>query len=86
MFRKTFQICVINHVTFLIQRLVDLGFYFTPQNEKLEEKIMEYHKTLSGYNPAEAERRFLNLARSQDLYGVDPHPCKVSVSFTCRRW
>lgn len=41
---------------------------------------MEYHKTLQGYNPAEAERRFLNLARSQDLYGVDPHPCKVSVS------
>jgi len=51
------------------------------QNNKLEEKIFEYHKTLQGYNPAEAENRFLNLARSQDLYGVDPHPCKDSEDF-----
>lgn len=51
------------------------------QNDKLEEKIMEYHKSLVGYNPAEAERRFLNLARSQDLYGVDPHPCKDHEDF-----
>eukprot|EP00111_Clytia_hemisphaerica_P019269 TCONS_00056884-protein len=51
------------------------------QNEKLEEKIIEYHKSLVGYNPAEAERRFLNLARSQDLYGVDPHPCKDHEDF-----
>ena len=55
--------------------------FFSAQNEKLEEKIIEYHKSLIGYNPAEAERRFLNLARSQDLYGVDPHPCKVSYQY-----
>ena len=49
---------------------------------------MEYHKTLYGYTPAESENRFLNLARSQDLYGVDPHPCKVCQfisSFQCHQ-
>ena len=48
------------------------------QSEKLEEKIIEYHKTLQGLSPLDAETRFLNLAHVQDLYGVDPHPCKVS--------
>lgn len=53
------------------------GIKLLPRHsEKLEEKIIEYHKTLAGLTPLEAESRFLNLAHVQDLYGVDPHPCK----------
>lgn len=46
------------------------------QTEKLEEKISEIHKSLSGLTAAEAELKFLNAAKVMDLYGVDPHPCR----------
>ncbi|XP_047140491.1 FERM domain-containing protein 3 isoform X2 [Hydra vulgaris] len=46
------------------------------QNEKLLEKIVECHKSLTGCSPAEIENKFLDIVKSQDLYGVDPHPCK----------
>eukprot|EP00794_Sanderia_malayensis_P010010 gene10010-11033_t len=46
------------------------------QTEKLEDKITEIHKSLSGLVPVIAESRFLDKAKTMDLYGVDPHPCR----------
>ncbi|XP_061172921.1 FERM domain-containing protein 5-like isoform X2 [Saccostrea echinata] len=46
------------------------------QNAKMEEEIMEIHKTLAGQVPAEAEANFLKKAATLDTYGVDPHQVK----------
>ncbi|KAL3867215.1 hypothetical protein ACJMK2_044433 [Sinanodonta woodiana] len=46
------------------------------QNVKMEEQIMEIHKSLIGQVPAEAEANFLKKAASLDTYGVDPHQVK----------
>ena len=32
----------------------------------------------SGQVPSVAERSFLSSVKGLDMYGVDPHPCKVS--------
>ena len=32
----------------------------------------------SGQVPAVAEKNFLGAVKGLDMYGVDPHPCKVS--------
>ncbi|XP_065060277.1 FERM domain-containing protein 5-like [Rhopilema esculentum] len=46
------------------------------QTEKLEDRIAEIHKALSGTTPVLAEEKFLDKAKEMDLYGVDPHPCR----------
>ncbi|XP_056021884.1 FERM domain-containing protein 5-like isoform X3 [Ostrea edulis] len=46
------------------------------QNAKMEDEIMEIHKTLAGQVPSEAEANFLKKAATLDTYGVDPHQVK----------
>ncbi|CAB4015581.1 FERM domain-containing 5-like, partial [Paramuricea clavata] len=46
------------------------------QNEKLEAKIAENHKNLSGLTPSDCEKEFLEKVKLLEMYGVDPHPCK----------
>lgn len=46
------------------------------QSDKLEKKIAETHKTLTGQVPSVAEKNFLSAVKGLDMYGVDPHPCK----------
>ncbi|EDO34391.1 predicted protein [Nematostella vectensis] len=46
------------------------------QSEKLENKIADIHRSLSGQVPSVAEKNFLDKVKSLDMYGVDPHPCK----------
>lgn len=46
------------------------------QSDKLEKKIMETHKQLTGQVPSTAEKNFLGSVKTLDMYGVDPHPCK----------
>ncbi|XP_070212577.1 FERM domain-containing protein 5-like isoform X4 [Littorina saxatilis] len=46
------------------------------QTPKLEERVMEQHKTLHGQVPSEAEGNFLKKACTLDTYGVDPHQVK----------
>ncbi|KAM7440743.1 FERM domain-containing protein 5 [Porites harrisoni] len=46
------------------------------QSDKLEKKIAETHKMLTGQVPAVAEKNFLGAVKGLDMYGVDPHPCK----------
>ncbi|XP_050402559.1 FERM domain-containing protein 5 isoform X34 [Patella vulgata] len=48
------------------------------QNAKMEEQIMEMHKTLKGQVPSEAEGNFLRKGCTLDTYGVDPHQVKDS--------
>lgn len=47
------------------------------QTLKIEEKIMEFHPTLTNHTPLMAETCFLKKASALDTYGVDPHPVKV---------
>ncbi|XP_068693882.1 FERM domain-containing protein 3-like [Montipora foliosa] len=52
-------------------------FHIVPkQSDKLEKKIMENHKQLTGQVPSTAEKNFLASVKGLDMYGVDPHPCK----------
>ncbi|CAG9863989.1 unnamed protein product [Phyllotreta striolata] len=54
-------------------------FKFAPnQNEDLEQKVMELHKTHKGQTPAEAELHYLENAKKLAMYGVDLHPAKDS--------
>ncbi|RXG69712.1 FERM domain-containing protein 5 [Armadillidium vulgare] len=46
------------------------------QTPKVEEKIAEIHKSLSGLSPAMAELYFLKKASTLDTYGVDPYSVK----------
>ncbi|XP_074651900.1 FERM domain-containing protein 5-like isoform X2 [Tubulanus polymorphus] len=46
------------------------------QTPKMEERIAEIHKTLSGQVPSEAESNFLKKASTMDTYGVDPYQVK----------
>ncbi|XP_076465680.1 FERM domain-containing protein 5-like isoform X2 [Babylonia areolata] len=46
------------------------------QTPKLEERVMEQHKSLHGQVPSEAEGNFLKKACTLDTYGVDPHQVK----------
>ncbi|XP_064619236.1 FERM domain-containing protein 5-like isoform X15 [Lineus longissimus] len=47
------------------------------QTPKMEDRIAEIHKTLSGQVPSEAEASFLKKASTMDTYGVDPYQVKV---------
>ncbi|XP_013417695.1 FERM domain-containing protein 5 isoform X2 [Lingula anatina] len=46
------------------------------QTPKIEERIAELHKGLTGQVPSEAESNFLRKAASLETYGVDPHIVK----------
>jgi hypothetical protein len=46
------------------------------QTEKLEDKIAQLHRGLSGLTPAEAELEFLKKAAQLETYGFDPHTVK----------
>lgn len=46
------------------------------QTPKLEERVMEQHKLLTGQVPSDAEGNFLKKACMLDTYGVDPHQVK----------
>ncbi|XP_050296277.1 protein 4.1 homolog isoform X2 [Anthonomus grandis grandis] len=48
------------------------------QNQDLEDKVCELHKTHKGQSPAEAELHYLENAKKLAMYGVDLHPAKDS--------
>ncbi|RDD42569.1 Band 4.1-like protein 5 [Trichoplax sp. H2] len=51
-------------------------FRFLPemiQTEEIEAQIVDYHKLCEGQTPAEAEKNFLTIAKTIDMYGVDLH-------------
>ena len=49
-------------------------FRFCPeQSEEMEQDIFEKFKELRGYNPAQAEMKYLELAKNLDMYGADLH-------------
>ncbi|XP_072453532.1 band 4.1-like protein 4A isoform X2 [Notamacropus eugenii] len=50
-------------------------YRFVPdQKEELEDAIERIHKTLMGLVPFEAEIKYLGIAKSLEMYGVDLHP------------
>ncbi|XP_076268859.1 erythrocyte membrane protein band 4.1 like coracle isoform X2 [Rhynchophorus ferrugineus] len=54
-------------------------FKFAPnQNQDLEDKVCELHKTHKGQTPAESELHYLENAKKLAMYGVDLHPAKDS--------
>ncbi|NWV29341.1 E41L2 protein, partial [Origma solitaria] len=54
-------------------------FQFAPnQNQEMEEKVAELHKTHRGLTPAQADSQFLENAKRLSMYGVDLHHAKDS--------
>ncbi|KAM9319373.1 FERM, ARHGEF and pleckstrin domain-containing protein 1 [Gastrophryne carolinensis] len=49
---------------------------YMPQQDSLEEKIMEYHQNHFGQTPAESDFQLLEVARRLEMYGVRLHPAK----------
>ncbi|XP_053311325.1 FERM, ARHGEF and pleckstrin domain-containing protein 1 isoform X3 [Spea bombifrons] len=49
---------------------------YMPQQEELEDKIMEFHRNHFGQTPAESDFQLLEIARRLELYGVRLHPAK----------
>ena len=45
-------------------------------NDDLLPKVMEYHRSLFGMSPAEAEFHLLDTSRKVELYGVRMHPAE----------
>ncbi|XP_044146546.1 FERM, ARHGEF and pleckstrin domain-containing protein 1-like [Bufo gargarizans] len=49
---------------------------YMPQQDALEEKIMEYHRNHFGQTPAESDFQLLEVARRLEMYGIRLHPAK----------
>ncbi|KAM4699940.1 FERM, ARHGEF and pleckstrin domain-containing protein 1 isoform 4-T4 [Discoglossus pictus] len=49
---------------------------YMPQQEELEEKVMEYHRNHFGQTPAESDFQLLEIARRLEMYGIRLHPAK----------
>lgn len=49
---------------------------YMPQQDDLEEKIMEYHRNHFGQTPAESDFQLLEIARRLEMYGIRLHPAK----------
>ncbi|MEE6470849.1 hypothetical protein FKM82_009086 [Ascaphus truei] len=49
---------------------------YIPQQEALEEKIVEFHRNHFGQTPAESDFQLLEIARRLEMYGVRLHPAK----------
>ncbi|XP_047707589.1 FERM, ARHGEF and pleckstrin domain-containing protein 1 isoform X2 [Prionailurus viverrinus] len=49
---------------------------YIPQQDALEDKIVEYHHNHIGQTPAESDFQLLEIARRLEMYGVRLHPAK----------
>ncbi|KAM3837800.1 FERM, ARHGEF and pleckstrin domain-containing protein 1 isoform 1-T2 [Vipera latastei] len=49
---------------------------YIPQQEALEDKIMEFHHNHIGQTPAESDFQLLEIARRLEMYGMRLHPAK----------
>ncbi|XP_046764080.1 FERM, ARHGEF and pleckstrin domain-containing protein 1 isoform X1 [Gallus gallus] len=49
---------------------------YIPQQEALEDKIMEFHRKHTGQTPAESDFQLLEIARRLEMYGIRLHPAK----------
>ncbi|XP_073204255.1 FERM, ARHGEF and pleckstrin domain-containing protein 1 isoform X6 [Lepidochelys kempii] len=49
---------------------------YIPQQETLEDKIMEFHRNHIGQTPAESDFQLLEIARRLEMYGIRLHPAK----------
>ncbi|XP_067392985.1 FERM, ARHGEF and pleckstrin domain-containing protein 1 isoform X5 [Emydura macquarii macquarii] len=49
---------------------------YIPQQEALEDKIMEFHRNHVGQTPAESDFQLLEIARRLEMYGIRLHPAK----------
>ncbi|KAM9567154.1 FERM, ARHGEF and pleckstrin domain-containing protein 1 isoform 3-T3 [Guaruba guarouba] len=49
---------------------------YIPQQEALEDKIMEFHRSHTGQTPAESDFQLLEIARRLEMYGIRLHPAK----------
>uniref|UniRef100_A0A452F7H6 FERM, ARHGEF and pleckstrin domain-containing protein 1 n=1 Tax=Capra hircus TaxID=9925 RepID=A0A452F7H6_CAPHI len=49
---------------------------YIPQQDALEDKIVEFHHNHIGQTPAESDFQLLEIARKLEMYGVRLHPAK----------
>lgn len=49
---------------------------YIPQQDTLEDKIMEFHRNHIGQTPAESDFQLLEIARRLEMYGIRLHPAK----------
>ncbi|XP_004680350.1 PREDICTED: FERM, RhoGEF and pleckstrin domain-containing protein 1 [Condylura cristata] len=49
---------------------------YVPQQDALEDKIVEFHHNHIGQTPAESDFQLLEIARRLEMYGVRLHPAK----------
>ncbi|XP_050803766.1 FERM, ARHGEF and pleckstrin domain-containing protein 1 isoform X3 [Gopherus flavomarginatus] len=49
---------------------------YIPQQETLEDKIMEFHRNHIRQTPAESDFQLLEIARRLEMYGIRLHPAK----------
>uniref|UniRef100_A0A8C5NWS8 FERM, ARHGEF and pleckstrin domain-containing protein 1 n=1 Tax=Jaculus jaculus TaxID=51337 RepID=A0A8C5NWS8_JACJA len=49
---------------------------YIPQQDALEDKIVEFHRNHIGQTPAESDFQLLEVARRLEMYGIRLHPAK----------
>ncbi|NP_001412704.1 FERM, ARHGEF and pleckstrin domain-containing protein 1 isoform 2 [Mus musculus] len=49
---------------------------YVPQQDALEDRIMEFHHSHVGQTPAESDFQLLEVARRLEMYGIRLHPAK----------